>query len=209
LLFGAWLSSPSKAKSKLDSLSEEKGKPLNSICDTLFNEANGDADLFIEYMNRFSECVKPLKKELDKWHTWLLKEWVKDKNVKYKAKSGKDYVKNPTGKALCIDDLIEKYTEWEVKSKLASFKLLGREACFIHNLTILSKEYKFQVIANEHDGLVCIGNIPEEAVQRAAEMSGLVDPILEEKPFDITEIENLIEEDDEITYDWEEKIADS
>ncbi|KZL49345.1 hypothetical protein A2T98_13075 [Nodularia spumigena CENA596] len=207
LLFGAYTTSPSKVKSKLDGLLEEGGKPLNSILDTLENEANGDLELLINYQTKFLECVKPLKEQLDIWHNWLLDKWVPA--VAYSAKNGKKYIENPTGKKLCIDDLQAKYKVWKVKSKLAAFVMQGQEAAFIHALTNQSVNYDYKVIANEHDGLICIGIIPDEAVQKAAEMSGLKTPTLEEKPFDLTEIEELLEEEDDNTeYDWEEDIKD-
>jgi hypothetical protein len=200
LLFGASLNSPTRAKSKLDSLSEVNSKKLNSVIDNLSAEADGDTDKFGEYYDKFFKCVKPLKKELDKWHKILL-EWAE--KSKYPGKAGKFFIENSLGKKLCMTDLYEKYDEWQVISKLASFVLLGRESCFIHHLTILSKEYNYQVIGNEHDGLVVLGVIPDEAVQKAAESSGLKDPILEEKPFDQTEVENLLESYD-YEYDWDE-----
>ena len=208
LLFGAWVTAPSKIKSKLDALSEEKGKHLNSILDTLLNEADGNVELMFSYQSKFSEEIKDLKTELDKWHTWLLKVWVP--KVSYPGKSGKKYVTNPTGKEMCIDDVQAKCKEWELKSKLAAFVMQGQEAAFIHALTNQSVNYDYKVIANEHDGLTCIGTIPDEAVKKAAEMSGLKTPTLEEKPFDLTEIEELMEEeeDDGTEYDWEESISD-
>lgn len=200
LLFGASLNAPSVAKSKLDSLSEVNGKKLNSVIENLADEADGDTDKFGEYYIKFYKAVKPLEKELKKWHKKLL-EWAE--KSKHPGKAGKFFIENSIGKKLCITDLYEKYDEWQVISKIASFVLLGREACFIHHLTILSKEYNYQVIGNEHDGLVVIGTIPDEAVQKAAESSGLKDPILEEKPFDQTEVENLLESYD-YEYDWDE-----
>ena len=206
LLFGAYTTSPSKVKSKLDALLEEGGKPLNSILDTLEDEADGDLELLVNYQTKFLECVKPLKVQLDIWHDWLLNKWVPA--VAYPGKSGKKYIKNPTGKELCIDDLQAKYKVWKVKSKVAAFVMQGQEAAFIHALTNQSVNYDYKVIANEHDGLICIGTIPDEAVRKAAEMSGLKTPTLEEKPFDLTEIEELMEEDDGTEYDWEESISD-
>ncbi|QSV70073.1 MAG: hypothetical protein HEQ20_03965 [Aphanizomenon flos-aquae KM1D3_PB] len=203
LLFGASLNTPSKAKSKLDSLSEMNGKSINSVLDNLSAEANYDVELAIEYFNKFYKVVKPLEKELKKWHKRLL-EWAEADKNKKKESNGKFYVKNCVEKKLCLTDL-QDFNEWEIKSKLASFVLLGRESCFIHHLTILSKEYNYQVIANEHDGLVVLGTIPKEAVLKAAEGSGLKDPILEEKPFDTTEIEDLLDSYDfENDYDWDE-----
>jgi hypothetical protein len=41
----------------------------------------------------------------------------------------------------------------------------------------------FRAFSREHDGLIVIGNIPEEAVQAAARLSGLRNANLVEKPF--------------------------
>lgn len=207
VLFGAWVSKPTaKVKNKLKDLGgteeNKKGKELNSVLAYLFEEAQGDMDKTIEYLMKFTDAIAPLKVELEKWHDWLIKVWAL--KMGYAAKNGKRYVKNPTGKTLCITDL-QKESEWKLKATLAAFVLQGQEAAFIHELTLLSLQYDYQVISNEHDGVVTLGEIPEEAVQKAAEKSGLKYAKLEEKALEgIEDIKRLLELDDDDIEDEDE-----
>lgn len=196
-----------RTKNKLKDLEvTEEGQPkkkLNAVMDSLFEEANGDIDLTVEYITKFYEAISPLKVELDKWHNWLLKTWVI--KMGYIANDGKRYLKNPTGKTLCITDLEKDYPLWKVKAMLSAFVLQGQESCFIHNLTLTSIEYKFQVISNEHDGLVTLGVIPTEAINKAAALSGLQGAILEEKALEGMDlIAELIEREDSSELEAEE-----
>ncbi|MEA5625298.1 hypothetical protein [Nostoc sp. UHCC 0251] len=200
LMFGAYVSSANDhTKGKLKDLEgtvegEPKKKP-NAIIDSLFEEAEGDIALALEYIIKFNEAVAPLKVEIDKWHNWLLNTWVI--KVGYLAKDGKRYVKNTTGKNLCITDLEKNYPLWKVKAMVSAFVLQGQESCFIHNLTLASIEYNFQVISNEHDGVVTLGVIPQAAIDKAATMSGLEGAILEEKALEGMDlIAELIERED-------------
>ncbi len=69
----------------------------------------------------------------------------------------------------------------QLKRELAAFVLQGQEAAFIHHLTILSVEFDFVVVANEHDGLITIGDIPVAAMEKAGELSGLKSPVMKIK----------------------------
>ena len=71
----------------------------------------------------------------------------------------------------------------ELKRKLAAFFLQGVEAGYIHWITILSKDFGYEVLSNQHDGVVVLGEIPEEAMQIAKQRSGLKYAELVEKPF--------------------------
>lgn len=199
VMFGAYVSSASdKTKGKLKDLEGTvEGQPkqkLNAVMDSLFEEADGDIELTSDYLIKFNQAIAPLKVELDKWHNWLLKTWVI--KMGYVAKDGKRYIKNPTGKTLCITDLEKDYPQWKVKAMVSAFILQGQESCFIHNLTLTSLEYNFQVISNEHDGVVTLGYIPQEAIDKAAVLSGLEGAILEEKALEgMDMIAELIERD--------------
>ncbi len=149
----------------------------------------------MEYITKFDQVVAPLKVEIDKWHNWLLNTWVI--KMGYLAKNGKRYIENPTGKTLCVTDLENDYPLWKVKAMVSAFVLQGQESCFIHNLTLTSIEYDFQVISNEHDGIVCLGSIPQAAIDKAAALSGLKGAILEEKALEGMDlIAELIERED-------------
>jgi hypothetical protein len=69
------------------------------------------------------------------------------------------------------------------KKKLSAFILQGLESGFIHHLTIIAKDYDYRVLSNEHDGLVTIGKIPDEAIQIAKGRSGFELAKLEIKEF--------------------------
>ena len=144
----------------------------------LLEEAQGDIIKATEYLSKFSEEIKPLKVELDKWHEWLITTYV-NKIGTYAA--GKLYLTNPTGRKLCIDDLPRGRHIWKRKAKLAAFVLQGQEAAFIHHLTALSLQYDYKVLQNEHDGLITVGDVPSDAVQKAASASGMKYAVLDEK----------------------------
>ena len=65
--------------------------------------------------------------------------------------------------------------------KLVAFVLQGYEAALVHTLTVLSKDYGYMPIANEHDGLITIGEIPDEAFEEAKRQVGAVRGLLKEK----------------------------
>ena len=111
------------------------------------------------------------------WHRWLVDVWV-PQNA-YAGHGGKRYVKNATGMTLCVDDMKPR----KLGSTLAAFILQGREARYIHELTLLSERYGFRVIGNEHDGIVTVGEVPDEAAREAAEASGMAFAVLVQKSF--------------------------
>ena len=150
------------------------------IIEYLIEEAEGDYIKAAEYQSKFVAIVKPLKVEIDKWHNWLLDSYVK-KIGNYAA--GKLYLSNPTGKKICIDDLPKGKAIWQRKAKVAAFVLQGQEAAFIHHLTVLSLKYDYKVVQNEHDGVISVGSIPDEAVKQAAQYAGMEYAALEEKAF--------------------------
>ena len=136
---------------------------------------------------KFCAAVEPLKTEIDKWHTWLVDHYILNSLTIAK---GKEYVSNRTGITFPIWEYREVRKgkkKWknlnELKRKLAAFYLQGAECAFIHYLTIISLEYSYRVLNIKHDGLITIGEIPQEAVDRAKDLSGLRYAILVEKPF--------------------------
>ncbi len=156
------------------------GNKTGSVAEYLAAEAGGDDEKTLVLLDKYCEVIKPLKAQLDKWHSWLLKEYLRIHGISYWVK-GKQYIKNPTGKTLCITDL--KGNQEDKKRRLAAFVLQGFEAGFIHHLTLLSREYDYEVLSNQHDGLITLGEIPQAAVEKAKEISGLRYATLEEKAF--------------------------
>lgn len=140
-------------------------------------EAVGEEGLLAAY-SRFYEVVKPFyEKSLKPWHRHLSGGWLEE-NARV-GRGGKKYVRNAVGMTLCVSE----YRSSELPRKLAAFLLQGKEAHFIHTLTVLSHRYGFIVVANEHDGLVTLGEIPEEAVEEARKRTGMGYARLQEKNF--------------------------
>jgi hypothetical protein len=129
-------------------------------------------------IDKFKSLVAPLNTQLKKWHSWLVTYYAERKNHSI-GKGKKRYVTNQTGKHFYLGD----HKSNELPRKLAAFVLQGRESCYIHTLTTLSSEYGYKVLANEHDGLIVLGEVPEEATARAAAASGIRAIRLEQKSF--------------------------
>jgi hypothetical protein len=158
--------------------------PSEAIFKALFEEAKSNPDLAMNYYCNFYKIIEPLKKSIDKWHNWLLNEYVKNNSI---YPRGKQAVVNKTGTSFDLTPYQDGKGDWKdknkLKRKLAAFYLQGTEAGLIHHLTVLSKKYGYVCLSNQHDGLVTIGDIPQEAVDIAKERSGLKYAYLEEKPF--------------------------
>ena len=63
-----------------------------------------------------------------------------------------------------------------------TWKLQGLEAGYIHHLTAMAEHKGFEVIGNEHDGLITLGEIPECAMAQARDKSGFFRARLAKKP---------------------------
>lgn len=159
----------------------EEGSNLAAILSILSNEFKGDINKVINSLSAYRDAIAPLKKQLDLWHTWLVDSYVNA--VAVRGKNGSLFITNPTGMKLNVTELKNSYPMWKVKSMVAAFILQGQEAAFIHHLTLLSLKYGYTVCANEHDGLITVGEIPPEAVTLAGDLSGLKYCVLLEKSF--------------------------
>jgi hypothetical protein len=153
-----------------------------SIMQTLLEEAEGDLELADGLRMNLTRVVGPLVEQINRWHSYLAGEFI-ERGTRQSKKGA--YVMNHAGKRLYLSGLLSPRgrLRQKAKSKLAAFILQGREAAFIHSLTILGPEYGFKPISNEHDGLVVIGEIPAVAIRKAAESSGFENAELVEKPF--------------------------
>lgn len=195
LMCYAWLPSNSKSsRAKLEQLGSSDAAK-SAILDYLLKEANGNVDLAFEYVIKFHKAVAPFYRELEKWGNWLHDVYSVGKS--YLGRSGDRFIKNPTGKTLNVTQLKKEFSRGDVISKMIAFILQGQEAAFIHELTCLSlrPEYNYQVVGNEHDGLITIGSIPPEAVEEASRLSGLQNAVLVEKLWvSALQLEHLIGE---------------
>jgi hypothetical protein len=179
LLFGANLPKSSKVAAKKLSKAQVEDDPIKTaILGYLYEETDRDAAKTLECLAKFNKVVAPLKDELDVWHEWLVKEWALKAG---RLGRGCLYLHNAAGIKFNFTEKSKKLPEWKLKSSLAAFVLQGVEASFIHNLTVESMKYSYKILSNEHDGLICVGKIPTEAVEVAAFRSGLKYAVLEEK----------------------------
>ncbi len=129
---------------------------------------------------KFKQVVKqlaPLKKVVRRWCDWLLS----DSACPHRRKSQRrEYLENASGQKLVLDGSVNAS---ELKRMTAAHMLQGQEAAFIHHLTILSKDFSFAPVSNQHDGLVTLGIVPPQAIAEAGKRSGFKYPFLEQKPF--------------------------
>lgn len=124
------------------------------------------------------KVYRPMSKEITKWRAWLVEEHWKAHSRSGGRGRGR-YIENPCGLAFSIYN----YDARERGIKYATSLLQGGEAAFIHHLTLLGLKYGYEVIGNEHDGLLTIGIIPDEAVIEARDLSGFRTAEIEDKPF--------------------------
>lgn len=181
LIMAAHLPHPDKVKKYIELNQFEES--TDSLLRYISNEADSIEDA-IEKYTRFYRIVFPLKIELDKWHNWLLNSYVPLSSVMVK---GKQYISNKTGATFCLSDYKKADGKWknilELKRRIAPFFLQGNEAAFIHHLTWVSEHYFYKILNNQHDGVVSLGKIPQEAIDYAREASGLKYAQLELKEF--------------------------
>lgn len=110
-----------------------------------------------------------------------MKSWRRKLRTGY-LRLGQDYAYKRHGACQLKNKLGISYnTKEHDPPELTSYMLQGQEAAFIHNLTLLSSKYGFQVVGNEHDGLVTIGKIPDAAVEEVKTLLNIEEFILEEK----------------------------
>ena len=121
------------------------------------------------------------------WHKHLDSVWLCD-NTK-KSRKNELYIQNDMGMSLYLNmGRLENSTL--CSKKIAAFILQGREARFIYEIVMLSKKFGYTVVSNQHDGVITIGEIPDEAISMAKTITGYSGIQLIEKPFCT---DNLIE----------------
>jgi hypothetical protein len=138
----------------------------NAILKTLEESLPPDQDLKAG-VERLRETIQPLLKPLKAWHR-LLESEVKQAGA--------------LTNALGITRHYEEFKSNKV-SGIVAHLLQGQEAYFIHTLTTLGTKHGFQPMGNEHDGLITLGKIPEQAIKEAQQLTGLDCLRLREKPF--------------------------
>lgn len=127
---------------------------------------------------KLADALRPLEQEIRRWHRWTDSALVE--RVGVTCGKTERAVHNAAGETYIWDREAPAHRR---RRELAAHLLQGKEAAFILHLIGLADDHGFEVIAHEHDGLVTIGSIPEEAVEEAARCSGVKAARLVEKPF--------------------------
>lgn len=123
------------------------------------------------------EEVGPIYRELQRWHRWLDEVYAHDPDTSTAARgkavagrSGCRSVRNAAGETWLRDPAEPDHSR---RARLAAHILQGREQSFILPLIAGSGAHGFEVLANEHDGVVTLGPIPPEAMNEALRIAGL------------------------------------
>ncbi|MGV0103991.1 hypothetical protein NSTCB13_02637 [Nostoc sp. DSM 114160] len=166
-------------------LVEVKVPFTNAVIKALYEEANEVPSVAMDYYIKYYQVVEPLLTSIKAWQKWLVTDYLTDKKNLHNTQ-GKVVIKNPTGQTFSISDYMKAgkfINKNELLRKVSAFILQGVEASYIHHLTCLSSQFGFEVLSNQFDGLVVLGEIPVEAMQLAKAASGLTHAHLEEKGF--------------------------
>ena len=151
---------------------------------TAIRDGVGDGD-YLEAYARFYEYTAEPRAVLDGWHRWLLDEYV-PAHARRNNLDGKRYLTNAAGAKVAVEDLASPRQLWRLKGQLSAFVLQGREAALVHTLVTFGPEYGYETVSHEHDGVVTLGEVPQEAVVRSAAAAQLPLELVElvEKPFE-------------------------
>jgi hypothetical protein len=152
----------------------------NRILNSLAEEGASDQEEIERLLAKLTEVIAPITSELKEWHRRLLTDYIPKVQ---KPGRGGSFITNKCGKKMKVNALPRGHNEWLARSRVAAFILQGQESAFIHHLTLLGEQHSYRPIANEHDGLVVIGEIPTSAIAEAARLSGLHSPKLMKKDF--------------------------
>lgn len=137
--------------------------------------------------NKFIRIIQPMLSACEKWRNHVLLETPKRYMYRHNGLHWKNACKmvfkgyevddtEDTVKIIDTDKgvvITSKAGLEKVKRKLAAFILQGREAFFIHNLTIACSKHQIPVYKNEHDGIITGKKIPETLTHKIAKEVGL------------------------------------
>ncbi len=87
----------------------------------------------------------------------------------YNAHQSGGYMHNACGVSFAPHNYDSSHKQ---RTQVMAWMLQGLEAAFIHAITILSEDYDYEPLHNDHDGLGVRGEIPDEAQERARDRSG-------------------------------------
>ena len=137
-----------------------------------------------EALKRFRTLTEPLREALREWRKKIeARAWGEASPNQHG-----EYWKNAVGMTFPLHEWLDPEAKGEKltskgRRKLAAHVLQGMEAYFIHTLAAILKETEgVKVIANEHDGLITIGEIPQTAIDEAKQRTGYDGLKFKEKP---------------------------
>jgi hypothetical protein len=153
----------------------------NSILEVLSDHYGKDKARLKEILEAVRAVTEHIRRAIAEYHDFLI-NYLRRRKRETRLRAGAT-IQNAVGMKLRLGDLPLGGRSFETVAKVSAFLLQGQEAAFTHNLTVLSEKYGYIPRANEHDGLLTTYPIPQEAVDEAAELSGLRNPKMVEKPF--------------------------
>ena len=162
-LFGSSDDITEKTKNTYDNILEDAGvKGKANKINLLFNLKNDIARNLFNDINRYFDSIPEIEKLFDRKiigkDEWISNGCVWVNTNKFKNRS-----------------------EYYYKKTISAFALQGLESYFIYTLINMATKYNYKVLSYEYDGIICIGEIPEEAINEAIRITGFDDAILEIK----------------------------
>ncbi len=154
---------------------------VSAVYDAIRKESNNTATTKRK-LKKFKQVAKPIMLACKQWREHLFHST--DRRYKYRHNgyhwkntcgmtfkeyitvydSGKTLLTNKiTGEIITKPSIIS-----EVKRQLPAFYLQGKEAFYIHTLTLKCNEHSIPVYKNEHDGLITGKKIPKKLWQQVA-----------------------------------------
>ena len=166
----------------------KEAQRLNKEKGIIDNDSANKA-LTLELLERFNKSVEMLSKHLESFNKWLVDDYCKA------AKKG--IVRNLCDMPFDLKPFRNSEGEYvgskrkELCRKLTAFLLQGTEAAFVHYLSQeeIQLKYNYEVISNQHDGLITMNLIPDAAVEEAKTALDLPYAYLEIKEICIPEEE--------------------
>jgi len=152
---------------------------LRTIFEKEVRESPGEVDeeKLQTIYSRFRDLTSDFLQQVDAWKSHLVNTWIP--NCSYQG-DGNHWLKNDVG---CTFKLPSDKNGRSWLPELIAFLLQGREAYFIHTLTVEAAHEDITVISNEHDGLVTLNEISAAVIDKVRRKTGMDYIQLPEKSF--------------------------
>jgi len=141
-------------------------------------EADLGCSLKAQYRQIYN-VVQPFWNDIRRWQDRFIK-WIE--NTRYQGRGGY-WIRNKVGCRMQVPTLLRMRKNRGWLPPAIAFILQGREAYFIHTLTVLLDDTNVEVIGNQHDGLVTIGRIPSFVIETAKSACSMPYIYMDDKPF--------------------------